>query len=249
MKKFLSALAVFGLIARTSMRKVFGIFALLVVSQVALFGRAMEREHGLRGADARLENVLENCGMGWVLLDAFVLITVCLSLTFTERGAVTGYTLRRLSVGEKQVFFMQAVYNCCIYVALLCLQIALGYGLCRWFLEVSPSDYVSGQSVFIAFWRVELLHSVLPLNEAALWIRNGMIAVSLGLGTACVSFKQRRRKPALSAVFLTVWTAALFVRDIGDTFTAVLTMLVCAGVAALSLYAVFKKETVTYEDI
>ena len=50
------------------------------------------------------------------------------------------------------------------------------------------------QTIFLAFYRSELLHSLIPLEEISRWVRNGVMALGLGACAALEPFLQRRKE-------------------------------------------------------
>ena len=70
--------------------------------------------------------------------------------------------------------------------------------------------------MFLAFWRSEYLHALLPMADSALWIRNGLLLISLGLAAAIFPYKQRRGKYSGSAIAMLPYTLITFERGIGE---------------------------------
>ncbi len=57
----------------------------------------------------------------------------------------------------------------------------------------------SAQSLFLAFWRNDFLHSLLPLTEGSRWIRNGLLLAVVGMGIAYLGSEEQwnRKLPLL----------------------------------------------------
>lgn len=242
MKKHLS---VFGLFVRSSIYKVIGILLIMCALEILLFHTELkgalsdynsESEHN---TFAQLENIFSDSIAPWCFALAFALITVALCLTGTEYKSKTGYTLRRLSVSEKHVFFYQALCNFFMYFLLWATQAALCYILSLYYINSSPEAFLGNQTVFLAFYRSKFLHAVLPLSNALLWVRNFLLIIALSLSSAEFPFKQRRKSFSVTIIALCVYCIAFFSREIGDIFSIVTVLIVSIAVTAEMLYTVF----------
>jgi hypothetical protein len=68
----------------------------------------------------------------------------------------------------------------------------------------------------LAFWRNRFLHSLLPLGEVGLWIRNVLLIISFSLAAAEVPYLQRRHEFSSSVIWLTSYTVVFFNKGIGQ---------------------------------
>ena len=99
-------------------------------------------------------------------------------------------------------------------------QILIGIGLCRVYEAMAPAEFVSNQTVFLAFYRSKFLHSFLPFEDTWVWIRNILLVVALGV---CSSRKPgKNRKIGIGSCFLIAATGVFFVQEIGDTASVVI---------------------------
>ena len=249
MKKHLSVL---GLFARSTLLPILGL--LLVMGAVEFLFFHMELQNALTAHDAgvgdgfpQLERLLDRSAANvWMAL-SFVLITAALSLTGCQFRTATGSTLRRLSVSENAVLLWQFVYNTLIYLLLAAAQTVICYGLCRYYLAAAPAEAISNQTLFLSFYRSELLHSLLPLSDLALWIRNLLLAPALGLAAAIFPYKQRNGFYSGSVIFLTAFAVITFERGIGEfshiAITACVGMIVVCELAGFLLTRDREEET------
>ena len=227
MKKYTS---VFGLFARSSIYKILLIIAAMATVQTSLFLTAFNKqmtayESGV-GLPA-LEQVLDYSDFYLIFIVGFVAISVLLCLTGTSFSSKTGYTLDRLSVSERAVFFCQAIYNLLVFIILWTAELALCFGLSIYFIKNAPAEAVSNQTIFLAFYRDSFLHTLLPLSEVLLWIRNIFLLIALTIATAEYPYKQRRKKLGLSAMAMIIFTVVFFKAGaIADTFNSFLVIVV-----------------------
>lgn len=218
MKKHLSIL---GLFARQTLLPVLGILLLTCGVQALSFHLSLRDaltayEAGVGEGFPQLEILLPRAAVYAYFALGFILITALLCLCTCQFRARSSYTLRRLSVSEHAVFLWQWVYNALIYLLLWLTQTAFTFALCRYYLAAAPDAVISGQTMFLAFWRSEYLHALLPMADVALWIRNGLLLVTLSLAAAIFPFKQRRGKYSGSAIALIPYALLTFERGIGE---------------------------------
>lgn len=238
MKKHLS---VFGLFARSSIYKVLGIMGLMCIAEIGLFAFAFVRE---LSADyiGRFEHYVEVSHIDLCLAVGFLLITFVLCLPGTEFGSKVGYTIRRLSISERAVFYYQAAFNTIAYILLWAVQIGILYGLSLWYTAAVPSTFVNNHSIFLAFYRSDFMHTILPLSEVMLWIRNFLLIVSLGFASAEFPYIQRRKKYSTFIVPISIYMLLFFVTGIGIVENIVISVGLFVIVAAKTLYDIYHKE-------
>lgn len=202
--------AVFGLYARSSIIKTFLITAGMVVSQLLLTLLRIRRlSEG--GMPLKPEEVFSGGGIRLPLLIGFLLLTAALCLPGRAPGAA--YTLRRLKIGEKAVFLLQALANAVFYLFLLAAELVLFYALSVWIARAYPSG-AGEQAVFLGFYRSELLHSLLPLQDLPLWVRNGLLLIAMSLTTAEVPLLCRQKRYSFSVLPAGALTAVFFIRGL-----------------------------------
>lgn len=238
MKKHLS---VFGLFARSSIYKVIGILAFLLIAEVGLFGVALARDLS-EDYTARFEHFVEISHVDLCLGVAFILITVVLCLPGTEFGSKVGYTIQRLSVSERTVFYYQAVFNTLTYILLWAFQIGVLYALGLWYCISVPADAINNQSVFLAFYRNDFMHTILPLSEVMLWIRNFLLIISLSVASAEFPYIQRRKKHSTFIVPIAIFILLFFVTGIGNVENITASIIIFIIVVCKTLYDIYHKE-------
>ncbi len=243
MKKYSS---VFGLIARGSVYEIITTMVLMVIAEIILFYNRLNHALRLVSADfsmEKIETVMDQSLIKWVFAVGAIIITLSLFIMGSENNNTkTNYTIRRLSISEREFFFCQATYNTLIYIILWAVQTALVFGLCIWYTNSAPENTIGNQTVFLAFYRNEFLHSLLPLDDAAIWVRNIALAIGLGFAAAEFPYKQRRHKNSTTAIALLLYAIIYFGRGIGDLFNAVLTIMLSLAIIGETLYTVFKND-------
>lgn len=174
-------------LARSSLWKLLLLFLVTACAEAAWFLLALQSS-----PDAPLEALADGGALALPFAISFLLLCAALGCVGCEIGARQSYTLRRLTVTEKAVFTWQWAYNCGCFLLFWAFQLAVSFGLCTLFTAQAEPSLVSGQTVFLAFHRVALLHALLPLEETFLWVRNAFFVLSLGVACAALPYRQRR---------------------------------------------------------
>ena len=130
-------------------------------------------------------------------------------------GCRTGYTLRRLRVGERALSLLWGGYGtlCLLFywAAHLGTVLALGAAAMPHLSERAASPL----ALFLACWRSPYLHALLPLEDVWLWGRNLLLCAALGLGTAAFSHERRHGHRAWGWIPLALGAALLFPLPMG----------------------------------
>ena len=232
--------SVFGLFARSSLFKVLLILLVLCAIEIVVFRvelqSALEAYEVVGSGMASLERMFERSAANVYFRAALILMTIAMGLPGCAFKSNTHYTLRRLSVSERATFFHQAAYNTLMYLTLIAVQLVLAFGLSQYYAATVPAECVSNQTVTLAFYRNEFLHSLLPLEDVGLWIRNGLLVISLGLAAAEFPYNQRRRKFSSTAIALCIYTIVFFDQGIGELFHVITTSIVALMVMGDVIY-------------
>lgn len=240
-------LSVFMLMARSSIYKVIGLFVLMAAAEWSLFYARLRQ--GATGDSFNLELVFDESHLMWVFGIGFLLITILLSRTGCEFSSKVGYTLKRLSVSERFVFFWQSLYNILCYLMFWMVQILIVFGLCSLYVKMAPEGYVTNQTVFLAFYRNDFLHSLLPMEDAGFWMKNIMIVIAMGICSARFPMAQRKGSKLSEIIPLTCVTLAFFIGELGEYLSLAITIGVCFICVILAVVHVFEKEGDEFEEM
>lgn len=242
MKKYTS---VFGLFTKSSFIKILLIMAAMAGAQFYFFSAELNKHIDIYEYDFNIpsiETLIDRTRIDWIFGIAFVLVTLLLCLPGTSFSSKTGYTLNRLSISERSVFFCQAAYNLFIYLILWVAEAAVCFGLCLYYTASVPAEILGNQTVFLAFYRNEFLHALLPLSEVMVWVRNGFLLVAITIASAEYPYKQRRKKIGASAIAMTLFTLIFFSVSIADSFNTILVIVVSIINMIEMLYNFFSED-------
>ena len=216
-------IASFGLFARSSLYKILGILLLMAGAEglffhlrlrAALNGYSADPSSGIPSFEA----LVDQTALFWIFAAAFVLITVCLYLPGTAFGAQTGYTVCRLPLREKSFYLVQALHNGMCYLVLYAAQMGLAVALAAYYQAAIPAETVSNQAVFLALYRQGFLHSLLPLQDVLLWVRNAAMVILLGMTSAQFPYRQRRKQMPWMALSFPLFTILTFRVEMSERY-------------------------------
>ena len=218
MKKYAS---VFALYARSTMYRSLAVTLLGGAAQVLLLLLRLKTK-----APALPEDCITGSGAGIALMITFLLLTAVLCVPGAAPG--TKYTLSRLRVSEGAAFWLHTLSNAVIYLFFWAAEIAVFAGFTQYFIA-ARSPAAGAQALFLATYRTDLFHSLLPLRDWVLWLRNGLFIVSLSLACAETPFLARRKRYSFTGVPAAALVCVFFVRGLRDRMklsTAVMLLIV-----------------------
>ncbi len=217
----------------------------LVVFMAAVQGMLFHLALGKISPDLpqRLEEVVNTSRIVAVSGFCFVGLCTVLSLTGSEfGGSKVGYTLKRLSVRERTTALWWAGYNALCFSFFWASQTVIAFFLCRTYVGRMDPSLVTDQTVFLAFYRNNFLHSLLPLAETSRFLRNTVFALCLGICASSFSWRQRRGKFGMAVFALAHFVLVTFSKPLGSLESDIFTSIVALVLAAPSLGALSRKE-------
>lgn len=182
--------ATFMLLARSSIYRLLLAFLLMGAAQGWLFYQTVSSQ--LLMGTPSLEVAVDDAKLSLIFGIGAILAFIILAAVGCELGSKQGYTLKRLPLTEKGVFLCQSVYNSFAFFLLWAVELLITYTLCQLYISMADGTYLSNQTIMLAYYRSDLLHTLLPLADVTLWIRNVTLVLSLGITTAAVPLYQRR---------------------------------------------------------
>lgn len=195
MKKYLS---VFELFVRTKLYKVLAIAACMAAVQIGAFRYypLMEQQAFLYGNGSEILFLSISFGIAFFLA-AFS------SISFPSKKVKSSYTLMRLQIPEWAALLLD-----CLAASLMALIIWLTEILVVWYLagsyQNSPGYMQGPQGIAIAFYRIGFLHSLVPMADKGLWIRNLLLVLSFGIACGVCSQDSRKGGKGSGVCFLAV---------------------------------------------
>lgn len=232
-------ISVLMLAARNSIYKIIGLLIVVGAVQLGVFYQTMKRQ-----MDMGLESMIWISRMSLLCGAAFVLL--CFLLLYPEceyGGSRIRYSIARLQIGEKGVFFLWTAYHVIILTIFWAIQLAIGYGACLIYLaQPEAAAMADAQSVFLAFYFDDFLHSLMPLHDFTRHIRNIFLLLGVSFGISDFSWRQRRGKRSYMFVLLLAMTLIFFKQGIFHPVSDAALSLFSIICIAYSIYGVYRDE-------
>lgn len=236
--------SVFGLCARASLFNIILLSVLTAVAEGVLFWLRMKNNvlplfaNGLNLPVPQLEKVISESFLPFAFAIGFVVITLTLTELGCEKNTKSLYTFQRLSITERGFFYCQSIYNAMAYFIFWSVQVAALYIICLYYTNSVPSEYIGNQTVFLAFYRSDFLHSVLPMSEISVWIRNIILIIGLAFSAAEYPFKQRRKKFGATVFGLGIYAGIFFCTEFGTGINTFFMIIFSLGCMAEAIYCI-----------
>ncbi len=224
------AASLWALLARSSIYKLLAVAAAMALWEGTRFYVCLRSERGYMLGDV-ISRSNVSIVFSWVL-GLWVLI-----LARTERGweEKSRNTLHRLTLSPRGIFWLKAVFNIGCLTVLFAVQIWLAIWMVETYGRERPEVYASPQRLFLAFYRIQFLHCLLPLAETGKWVRNLLLVLALGMETA-----MNRRIPVF-LILLYALTISWFVSPIGMGATDILYIVASAVVIGADVWRLWNK--------
>lgn len=203
MKKYASILT---LASRPTLYKLILLLIATAVVESALFMNRLSED-----ALYSLESIMTHSHVALVSGISFLILCIILCTANLElSGSKVSYTLQRLSIKEETTTVLWGLYNMLCLVLFWAAQLGISLFLCHLYIQATDPIYINDQTVFLAFYRNNFLHALLPLSEKTLWYRNAALIISLGTAMTLFSYHQRRGEKGILIFILAAMTFWLF---------------------------------------
>ncbi|MCI9337369.1 MAG: hypothetical protein HFH93_07500 [Lachnospiraceae bacterium] len=228
-KRGLPGLSLWALLARGSFYKVLAVALLMAVAEVPLFYRTL-RGDWIAGFEIKIEESHIHL-VFLAALGAVYFLLIRMNRVLDNEGR---YTAMRLQLSQGSIFWIRTAYD--VFCLLMLFAVQAGLALC--FAESyrrTPGMPQGSQTVFLAFYRNDFLHGVLPMADLGKWVRGGLMLLAMGMDEAGGIGKRYRTTQV--SVFL--MSAAWFAVPAGVTWqdtVCCFVYVVVIGVDLLELY-------------
>ena len=202
--------ALFQLMVRSTIYKLLAVLAVMGAAEVGLFlsklGTAWSPDQVLANGVGVTEyypyglaDLVQSAHLS--LVWTIGVVVFCELLVYVA-GRGRSETLDRLGLSRREINVLYSIYHIMALVVLYAFQAALAVGLCLLYCKRVDAAYIGPQTIFLAFYRVPLFHSVLPLGDWVQWIFNLVLLIALGAVTAAGGQKVRDGGRQLAAPML-----------------------------------------------
>lgn len=232
------ALALWALLARNSIFKILGVLGLTVCAETILFYSRMGARGDYNGEYLTLEAAVKSSHISLVFFAALGLLYLVLLWTEGRLESRSSGIIRRLRLFPREIFWIKTAYNGVCIILLFAVQI----WLCIWLAGVHgravQETYPLSGRLFLAFYRIDFLHCLLPMAEAVKWVRNLLLVLAFAVEAAGRVEKTEYVPPILLYTLTTGW----FISPLGGSVTDWIGMLLYGFVTAVNVWRVYKTE-------
>lgn len=227
------ALSLWALLARSNLYKIMAVLAVMAaVEGILFYNRCMKQGY------IWLEDTLESSHIARVFLTALGIAAFILAWTEERLDRKSGAVMGRLRLSGRSIYAVKAAYNVFCIALLFTVQIWLCILFVTFYGKEAADDPVFPQRLFLAFYRNEFLHSLLPMAEGWKWVRNILMVLAFGMETAA----GRREKNYVPLVALYVVSASWFVSSLGGGILDVFSGGAYIVVIAVNIWQAWKKD-------
>lgn len=237
MKRYLSVVSP---AARLSVWKVLLLSALTAGAQVPLFLATFWGWGSTNHVTPALEQAVQVSRLSLAFAVGLIAVCAVLVLPGLERGAKSGYTLRRLAVDERVVVLLWGGVNALLLLIFWGVQTAAALALARYYFQTLPAEFSNHQSLFFAVSRTPYLHALLPMWDWTLTIRNLLGCAVLGLSAAALPFHWRHGRKAWIFLPLAILAACTFPSGMDNFSLYGIQIIVLLAVCALTLSNIWR---------
>lgn len=155
------------------------------------------------------------------------LMIVMLLCSTEQKQARSGYTLRRLGIREMGVTMVWGLVFSGVFLLYWAFQVGMLFLLFQ--IYTAPGD-PGPNALFLAAYRCEYFHQLLPLREWTGYLRNLVICLGFGYGAAFGAHQKRHGRSPFLTFLLPAVVLFLIPREPGAMVMDVTLMIVTVGV-------------------
>ena len=183
----------------------------------------------------------DDARLGLIAGAGLLALCVVLALVGCSRSSRQEYTLARLGLTRFGSIACQWAANCVMLLIYLSALRVWAMVILRVFSQ-GVADYAREQTVMLALYRSNYLHSLVPLADWPRHIRVGAMLVSLAAGLACFPARQRRGEKPIAAFFLLGLTLLGFCAEPASPGVDVTFAVICGVIAGIAIYGAAGEE-------
>lgn len=212
----------------------------LGVALLAAGASAWRFVSALGPGESTLAELVQAGRLHWVFALGLILLCAVLLRPGAEQNAKTGYTLRRLPVEERTLTTLWGVQNTLLLLFYWASQTALFLALAQWYLQNAPADAVTAQTLVLACYQSDFLHSLLPMADWPVLARNLLGCAMLGMSAAALPHHWRHGRKAFSTLPLALAAAMAFPVPLDSLIPTLLQLAVVLAALLLTIYGIWR---------
>lgn len=127
-----------------------------------------------------------------------------------EGSGNPGYTIHRLGVKEKQIFSSWMLNVGCSIIIIWGIQVLTIFLGSKYYEMVTPENLTSVQTMFLSSYRSAFLHTIMPVQDWSVWLRNIAFVLCLSSGISWYTLKRLRGEKNPVMLGITVFLMLLY---------------------------------------
>ena len=159
-----------------------------------------------------LEDAVAKSFLKYIFMGALVLIGFRVLLNF--KSIASSYTSRLMMVEKRAIYYDQVIAAGSIFLILFLVQQAFVLFLGNIYIWMQPEQFITNQTLFLAFYRSDFLHFLIPLSNLAAWLKLAVIIALLAF--ACAFMPSQKVNINIVQPMAFVLTAVLSVKKYTD---------------------------------
>lgn len=192
-------LSVFGLSARSTLYKLIGVIVIMAVVQAGMFLYALNNADG----SMLLEYLIDDSKIAFAFGLGFIAYYAVLCGISKNTSNAT-MTMHRLSIQERTANWIAVIYNIMALTILLAAELAVCLALSKVYLNSDISGNYQ-HVLFTAFYRSDLLHALLPLEDYITLAADILLVIELSvIGAYSQQQIRRGRHEFISGVAIVI---------------------------------------------
>ena len=184
-------MAFFRLIAKSVLPVFAACLVIMTAVEVFLFWHTAGR---MDFEKRMLTDLIDESHISFVFIAAVFALYLLLCLSQDSFAGRQDYTLRRLTLRGRSIFFWQFLFSVFCYFILWAVQAWVAFFLCRWFLHETDAAWINGQTLMLTFYQNEFLHHTMPLSDTMGWFREIMVFLSIAASAAVIRYNIMMRR-------------------------------------------------------
>lgn len=229
-------ISVLGLCLQGTLFRILGVLAIMAAAEIGYFYFLLQGMNDLPLFDEIMEKLLFKI----IFIAGFVFAIYQTSDFLTGKNNIqSAYTFGRLGTKSSSTYLMVFVHNLMMIIIAWAVQIAAVIIMSKIY-EAANTEYPYSPVLFLAFYRNDFLHALLPLGDIAAWsaVAAEWIAIAACLA-ASVKTMHYTKKPFYGSTAMLVGFSYFYVNDSLSSGTIYITMAVLFTIfAAAGFYTI-----------
>ncbi len=241
MNKYLS---VFYLAVKQSFRKILILWLISFIIQGALCLFSAVSADLTVTPVITIEDLFDNVYIPLIFCLTLAVTAGFLTVSKKQTESKTAYTLRRLLVREKSVFYIRTAYNALVLFTFFILSLVFYFFVSCAVIKQLPENYFSSQAVYMSLYNYNFFHNLFAGRDILRIIRNILVIFSIAANLSADRFFRSRNSIWAISYFSVLNAGNLFAKgaDMSNITVDILEITISAVLIFATVIGVHTKE-------